>query len=207
MFTGIITNIGEVKKMVRTVTGMSVSVKCDAASLDAKKGDSIAVDGVCLTVTSSEKDIIIFDVVGNTLKKTGLSSLTSGDRVNMECAARMGDKMGGHMVSGHVDGVRAIKEFRKTSNGWILDIAVQGGDRSFLVPRGSVTIDGISLTVAEVYDNFFRVYVIPETIEATTLSSKRVGDRVNVEFDIMAKYAKQREQGVTEDKLRDAGFI
>lgn len=218
MFTGIIEETGRVETISRKGADCRLKVSCGRIAEGLKVGDSIAVNGVCLSVAnlgeaategSPERSRgIVFDVVGNTLSKTNLKRLKIGDAVNLESAMRLGDKVSGHMVTGHVDGERVVKNSMNTSKGWVIDIAKLKGDERYLVARGSVAVDGVSLTVAEIYSGFFRVYLIPLTLDETQLKLKKPGNYVNVEFDMIAKYA-ERQQGrsVTEETLRRAGFI
>ncbi len=207
VFTGIVREIGKVKSFRRDGSTMRLNVACGKVTEGLAIGDSVAVNGVCLSVTSLDGGTV-FDVVGNTLSKTGLKQLKVGDLVNLESAMKLGDKISGHMVTGHVDGVRALRSSSRTSRGWVIDVSALPEDAKYLVPKGAVSIDGVSLTVGEVYRNFFRLYLIPLTLKDTTLGSKKTGDHVNVEFDMMAKYAeKQRRGSVTKETLRRTGFM
>jgi len=207
MFTGIIQEKGKVRGISRERAGARLKISCDRINRELKTGDSVAVNGVCLSVTGVD-DSVVFDVVQNTLEKTGLKRLKAGDTVNLESAMRLGDKVSGHMVTGHVDGERAIRGNMETSKGWVIDIATVMGDKKYLVPKGAVAVDGVSLTVGETHSGFFRVYLIPLTLEETTLKLKKTGDYVNVEFDMMAKYSKKGlEGGITEETLRRTGFL
>ncbi len=208
MFTGIITEIGKVKGLTVKGTSYTLRVKCDKTAADVNAGDSVAVNGVCLSVTGV-KEGLVFDVVKNTLDKTNLRRLKPGDAVNLENALKFGGDISGHFVTGHIDGERRIKNSRKTSKGWAIDIEAMAGDEKYLVQRGSVSVDGVSLTVAEVYRGMFRIYLIPHTLENSTLGLKNAGNHVNIEFDMMAKYAAQARRGtsITEGMLREKGFI
>ena len=208
MFTGIIEETGIVKKLARKGSSVCLGVSCDKARENVKLGDSIAVNGVCLSVVEAG-DSLIFDVVLNTLNKTTLKRLKPGDKVNLERALKMGDTLGGHIVSGHIDVERRVKKNQKTSAGWVLDVEMLPGDEKHLIEKGSVSIDGISLTVGEVSRGHFTIYLIPHTLDNTTVASRKAGDYVNVEFDMLAKYAdrKDGQSSVTEDMLRDKGFI
>ncbi len=207
MFTGIIGEKGIVRGISRERSGARLKISCDKINRELKTGDSVAVNGVCLSVTDVD-DSVVFDVVRNTLAKTGLKRLKTGDTVNLESAMRLGDKVNGHMVTGHVDGERAVRNNMDTSEGWIIDIAAAMGDEKYLVPKGAVAVDGVSLTVGKTYGGFFRAYLIPLTLEETTLKLKKTGDYVNVEFDIMAKYSRKVGGGsITEETLRRTGFL
>ena len=208
MFTGIVEDIGRIKSISRGKEAVELEIACRNIWEDLRIGDSIAVNGVCLSVTKI-KGTLFFDVVKNTYEITGLKRLKVGDKVNLEGALKMGQALGGHIVSGHVDGERKIKNNYRTLKGWTLDIEKLTEDDKHLVAKGSVSIDGISLTVGEVLPNAFRIFIIPHTLESTTLEECKKGDFVNVEFDVMGKYsAKQtKTSSITENMLRNKGFI
>jgi riboflavin synthase len=208
MFTGIITETGEVRSFSRTGERGRIGVACDRTRKDLDIGDSVAVNGVCLTVVEEKNGLILFDAVGNTLAATNLGSLRSGDRVNLEQALRAGDPIGGHMVSGHIDARRKILRSRDAKEGWQLDIALSPGDDRYIVRKGSVAVDGVSLTVSEVRPDMMRIYLIPLTLRSCTLGEKRPGYIVNLEYDMMGKYAaRDRSAGITASFLREKGFI
>ena len=208
MFTGIVEEIGEVKGIYRKGDSVRLTVSCDKIKEGLELGDSVAVNGVCLSVTGKEKDVT-FDVVKNTFDLTGLKRLKAGSKVNLENAMTLGDKVSGHMVSGHIDGERIIKNNMKSSKGWTLDVSIQAGDEKYIVPKGSISIDGVSLTVGEVYSGAFRIFLIPHTLDNTILKDKKAGDYINVEFDTIAKYTQKqkREGSITKDFLQEKGFI
>lgn len=208
MFSGLVTEIGTVKAFRRKGTSARIEISCPSTAGGTSVGESIAVNGVCLTVVKVSPPVLAFDVVGNTLSGSNLRRVISGERVNLEKALKMGDAIGGHMVTGHIDGERQVKSSRVTQKGWALDISLLEGDARYLISKGSVAVDGVSLTVAELTKDHFRVYVIPHTLGNTTLDSKRSGDPVNVEFDMAAKSAvKNTPGGVTMDFLREKGFM
>jgi riboflavin synthase len=208
MFTGIITEIGEVKSIVKKGVSTLLEVKCSKTADNIALGDSVAVNGVCLSVVKMN-GALSFDVVGNTFNKTNLKRLKTKDRVNLENALKLGDTLSGHMVSGHIDCERPIRASKKTSKGWALDIGILPGDEKHIVPRGSVAVDGISLTVGEISSKSIRIFVIPHTLENTILNLKRTGDYVNLEFDMMAKYAEKKnpESSISQNMLREKGFM
>jgi len=208
MFTGIIEEKGTVKVVNKKGSHTMISVGCGKVQGGIETGDSVAVNGVCLTVTGVGKDLT-FDVVGNTLDNTNLKRLRAGTAVNLESAMKAGDKISGHMVTGHIDGERVIRKNVDTPKGRLVEIGMSPEDRKYLVAKGSVAVDGISLTVAEVEDRSFRVYLIPLTLESTTLKLKKPGEHVNVEFDIMAKYNEKapKSSGISRDFLRSTGFM
>ncbi|MBU1084695.1 MAG: riboflavin synthase [Candidatus Omnitrophota bacterium] len=217
MFAGITTEIGKISGISRKRDGLSVTVACGAIAVEEEPGDSVAVNGVCLSVTERTKNGLMFDVVKNTLTRSNIKRLKINDKVNLESALRSGERIGGHTVTGHIDGERKVSCNRRTSEGWILDIKTLPEDSKYLADRGSVAVDGISLTVGKTFPSFFRVFLIPHTLKNTVLSDRKTGDHVNVEFDIIAKYGEKRgplaENGrvltrpVTRDMLEKNGFL
>ncbi len=209
MFTGIVTETGIVKKISRQKTGIKLAVACERTGLSLREGDSVAVNGVCLTITEKKQGLLLFDVVKNTLERTALKRLKVGGRVNLEEAMKLGDAVSGHMVTGHVDGERRIRDNRNTSKGWIVSVEMRDDDEKYLVKGGSVSVDGVSLTVAEVNQSFFGIYLIPETFNRTVLKEKRPGYYVNIEFDMMIKNLRKLDKGgaITRDMLAQRGFI
>lgn len=191
MFTGIIQGTGTVKRL--TAQGMDAILHIDAAiSLeDTKIGDSIAINGVCLTVTSKTANSFSADVSAETLSKTNLNSLKSGAIVNLEKALKLNDFLGGHIVLGHVDAIGRISGKNKKANSVIFGIEITEQLMRYVVEKGSVAIDGISLTVNSCEKKVFYVNIIPHTIQATTLAFKTTGDQVNVETDILGKYVEK----------------
>jgi riboflavin synthase len=213
MFTGIIQAMGT----VRSVTGGSAGARLALDAPDLYRpiadGASICVNGVCLTVTQSDNTRIEFDVVPETLMRSTLNALKPGDRVNLEPSLRAGDRMDGHIVQGHVDGIARITEIQKGNNGYVIGFAPDNALVPYIIPKGSIAIDGISLTIAEVKDGTFTIAVIPTTLDWTTLGTARTGDRVNIETDIVARTivtTLQRMQdspsGITMEMLREHGF-
>ena len=193
MFTGIIKEIGSVKSIIKK--GLSAEVKIKARlTKDLNPGDSISVNGVCLTVKNICADVVQMDAVAETLKKTRLANLKIGEKVNLEPALKTGEPMGGHIVNGHIDGVAFIKGKMKKGNSYIFEFSLPPGLRNiskYIVDKGPVAVDGVSLTVVNVKPYLFTVSVIPYTLANTTLGFKRVGDKVNIETDVMAKYAEK----------------
>ena len=186
MFTGIIKEIGKVRSIRKTSHGIELSVDAKIVNKNINLGDSIAVNGICLSVTKNDK-CLVFDAVKNTINGTNLKRLRVASSVNLENALKMGDDLSGHMVSGHVDGEKKIINNKKTSNGWSLDIEITETDKKYLVPKGSVAIDGVSLTIGEIVSRYIRIFIIPHTLESTTLRSKKAGTYINIEFDILLK--------------------
>lgn len=188
MFTGIIEEIGEVVSFVKKGRSAVLAIQCVTAREGLRLGDSVAVDGVCMTAVTIKGGSIFFDLSGETLDRSTARFLKKGGRVNLERAARLGDRIGGHLVSGHVDGVGKIAAKKKAGSGAELNIEVPGELTRYLVEKGSVAVDGISLTVANCRGNKFTVALIPHTLNATTLKDKGVGAAVNIECDQVAKY-------------------
>ena len=208
MFTGIVQEIGLVKSVSRKKDNVELTVSCEKIKEGLELGDSVAVNGVCLSVTDNTGDVK-FDVVKNTFSLTNLKRLKAGSRVNLENAMKLGDKVSGHMVSGHIDGERIIKKNTKTSNGWVLEVSIKPGDEKYMIPKGSVSIDGVSLTIGEIYPGGFKIFLIPHTLDNTILKDKKAGDYINVEFDMMSKYTQQKnkEGSITKDFLQKKGFM
>ena len=204
MFTGIIESMGVVKKI--TTKGKDALLEIDTSMNldDIKTGDSIAISGACLTVTGISDRGFIADVSAETLAKTTLKSLKGGDKVNLEKALRLNSFLGGHLVLGHVDGVGSICERLEKSNSIIFGVEIDKQLSKYVVQKGSIAVDGISLTVNRCEKNRFYVNIIPHTARATTLESKRVRDPVNIETDILGKYI---EKLLNPDKEIDMAFL
>jgi riboflavin synthase len=211
MFTGLIQDVGKIQAVEPAGGGvrLTLSTRLDLASL--KIGDSISVDGVCLTVVRMSGTAFTAEVSPETLRKSTLSAARQGRPVNLETALKMSDPLGGHLVSGHVDGTGEILEVIPEGNSWRYRFGTSREISRYLVEKGSVAVDGISLTVAECGDNEFTVSVIPHTAQSTTLGNKKAGDRVNLENDIIAKYVekflRQREDPGKPTSKIDASFL
>ena len=191
MFTGLIIELGEVTGIERRGQNARLAVKGRAILKDIAVGDSIAINGVCLTVTDIDRDIVSFDVSGETLLSTNLGGLKRGNKVNLEPSLRPDSKMGGHFVTGHVDGVGRIKSRRLEGNAERVEIEAPAEVLYYLVRKGSVTVDGISLTVVDVFKDAFSLVIIPHTASLTTIGFKKIGDTVNLEPDMLAKYVEK----------------
>jgi len=191
MFTGLIEGVGRVVRMVST--GGAARLRADIGPMaeGVQHGDSIAVNGACLTVTQTG-EVCEFDVSAETLRVTTLAALKPGDRLNIERALRVGDRLGGHFVLGHVDAVGDITALTRESGQTTLSVHAAPDIIEQLIPKGSVAVDGISLTVAAITTDGFSVAVIPATLDATTLGDKRSGDRVNLELDVIGKYVQRQ---------------
>ena len=187
MFTGIVEEIGTVKSINSNFISISASKIFD----DIKLGDSIAVNGVCLTVTRFDKNTFDADVSNETLRRTNFGQLKSGSKVNLERAMPMNGRFGGHIVSGHIDDTGIIKRIKKDNGFLTLEISAKENIMRYIIEKGSVTIDGISLTIANLYDKSFDIAVIIHTIKETILQYKREGDIVNIENDVIGKYVER----------------
>ncbi len=216
MFTGIVEELGTIKHISLSGNSGSIAIKASKVLGGTKIGDSIAVNGVCLTVTTLQPDGFTADVMAETMRRSGLSDVKPGDRVNLERAMAANGRFGGHIVSGHIDGTGTISEFRKEENAVWVRIETTPQILGLIVEKGSICIDGISLTVATVSKRDFQVSIIPHTADETTLLQKKPGDRVNLENDVIGKYvqkfmglAPEKEEersGLTMDMLKDLGF-
>ncbi|SIN43708.1 riboflavin synthase [Micromonospora cremea] len=192
MFTGIVEELGEVVRVSSTAGDSAlVAVRGPLVTSDARHGDSIAVNGVCLTVVEAADGVFTADVMGETLRRSALGALRPGDPVNLERAAALGSRLGGHLVQGHVDGVGEVIS-REPAEQWeTVRFRLPAALARYVVEKGSITIDGVSLTVAEVGADEFSVGLIPTTLKLTTLGAKGVGDPVNLEVDVLAKYVER----------------
>jgi riboflavin synthase len=191
VFTGIVEELGEIVALDRDGDSARLSVRGPLVVSDAVHGASIAVNGVCLTVTDVKDDAFTVDVMKETLDRSGLAALSPGSPVNLERPVRPADRLGGHIVQGHVDGVGHIVS-REPGDRWdVVTIGLPADLARYVVDKGSITVDGISLTVVEARDDAFTVALIPTTLELTTLGRKRPGDVVNLEVDIVAKYVER----------------
>jgi riboflavin synthase len=187
MFTGIIEELGTVTDWTPSADAARVTVRAPLAVSDAKHGDSISVSGVCLTVVDQGEDWFTADVMAESIAMSTLGSLAQGTLVNLERAAKVGDRIGGHIVQGHIDGTAQILSITDGSAWRIVRFALERELASLVTRKGSIAIDGISLTVSAVGDDWFEVSLIPETLQVTTLGARAVGDRVNLETDILAR--------------------
>ena len=188
MFTGLIEDLGTVRELRQGSAGARLSVATAIPMDELKLGESIAVNGICLTVTSFGGGSFTADVSPETLDRSNLSALLPGSRVNLERALRLGDRLGGHWVSGHVDAVGILEQLQRDGNAWRLGFRLPAEISRYLVEKGSVAIDGISLTVNSVCAETFSVAIIPHTLALTTLKEAKVGAQVNIETDILGKY-------------------
>ncbi len=188
MFTGLVLGLGYVSEIARRDGGARLSIDAGALPLDAALGDSISVNGTCLTVVAIRGNALSFDLSDETLRSSNLGLLRVRDRVNLEPSLRPNTKMGGHFVTGHIDGVGKIQSKKLTGDVYTIVIGVDPKIAGYLVEKGSVAVDGISLTVVEVMRESFSIVIIPHTASLTTIGLKTAGDTVNVEVDILGKY-------------------
>lgn len=211
MFTGIIEEVG----YVRRIDGGQLAVDCRKVVDDVRLGDSIAVNGVCLTVTSFDKNHFTADVMPETVRRTSFAELGKGSPVNLERALTLASRLGGHIVSGHIDGTGEIVSFQAEGNAILMKIAAGNEILRYVVEKGSVALDGISLTVAAVTGQDFTVSLIPHTREVTNLGSKKAGSPLNIETDVLGKYVekmlagsepKQQKSGLSRSFLLENGF-
>ena len=191
MFTGIIEEIGIIQKIIKGEKSSVISIKASKILEETIPGDSICVNGVCLTVTKMTKDTFEADVMAETLRKSNIGKLSIGSKVNLERALKLEGRFGGHIVSGHIDGVGEIISLIKEDNATWVTVKTSKDILKYIVMKGSIAIDGISLTVAYIDNEVFKVSIIPHTKESTTLLGKKVGDLVNLESDIIGKYVKR----------------
>ncbi len=188
MFTGLIEEVGKVKQINRKSAGLSIEVQAEKVLQDSKIGDSIAINGVCLTITKMTDRTFFFDVSQETLNRSNLKYIKVGESVNLERAMKPSDRLGGHIVQGHVDTIGYITGITPSGEHTIFKIKLPSEYRHLIVEKGSIAVDGISLTINQIEDDQIFFNIIPHTIENTNLKERKVGDAVNIEFDIIGKY-------------------
>lgn len=209
MFTGIVEETGTVVEIRRGTHSAVIVINAEAVTEDLKIGDSVAVNGVCLTVIDFDKNGFSADIMHETLRRSSLAETKRGDRVNLERAMRADGRFGGHIVTGHIDGVGDIVSTRRDDTAVWYTVKADKSVLKYIVEKGSVAIDGISLTVAGVTDSDFSVSVIPHTADVTILGSKKRGDKANIETDIIGKYVEKlnkQNSGITREFLTQYGF-
>lgn len=194
MFTGIIEEMGEVLAWEPTGDAARITVRGPLAVSDASHGDSISVSGVCLTVVDQGEDWFTADVMAQTISMSTLKEPTPGTKVNLERAARVGDRLGGHIVQGHIDGTGRVLGIRNSDSWRVVRISLEPELAPLVASKGSIAVDGVSLTVSDVGADWFEVSLIPETLTATTLGLREVGDQVNLETDILARHVERMLQ-------------
>ncbi len=197
LFTGIVESFGTVRKIAARQEGRVLTISTDMDLSGSRVGDSIAVNGACLTATRLEPDVFDVDMAPETVDRTTFKHAKAGMRVNLERALRLSDRIDGHLVSGHIDGTGTIVSLKKRSNALIIRIGAAGSLMAEMIEKGSVAVDGISLTINSCSDTDFEVSVIPHTAQATTLGLKSPGDEVNIETDMIGKYIRKMLQQAT----------
>lgn len=218
MFTGLIEDLGTIREIGRKNGSFVIKVDTDLDLSDSKIGDSISISGICLTVVDLEKNSFSFDVSPETMSRTLLKNLGRGDKVNLERAMKLNDRFGGHIVSGHIDGTGTILNKTEEGNSIKIEIEVATGLSRYIVEKGSVAVDGVSMTVNGCREGSFTINVIPHTAEYTTLILKKMGDKINVETDLIGKYVEKilNQTGVVDNSqkkdidykfLEESGFI
>lgn len=215
MFTGIVEEIGIVKSIKRGTRSAVLNIQANKVLEDMRMGDSINTNGICLTVTGFDSKGFTVDVMFETIKRTNLNDLLPGSKVNLERALQISDRLGGHLVSGHIDGTGSISNIQKDDNAILYTIECDVKIAKYIIEKGSVGIDGISLTVVNVNDKNFTVSIIPHTVEMTNLSEKNIREMVNIECDMIGKYVEKflmasspekKENNIDLDFLTKHGF-
>ena len=209
MFTGLIEALGTVRRVASAGPGKDLLLGAPSLAGELALGESVAINGACLTVVAHDEDTCFFQAGPETLQRTNLGALAAGDRVNLERALRLGDRLGGHLVQGHIDGVGRITERRREGDWELVWFGCPAELAAQMVRKGSVAVDGVSLTLVDVTADAFSVALIPHTLEQTTLGFKQAGAVVNLETDLLATYVWKclRGGGVTQETLRQAGFL
>jgi riboflavin synthase len=215
MFTGIIEELGTIEEVISQGKGIRFRVHASTSSEELSISDSIAINGVCQTVVGKKKKSFDVEAVEETLKKSNLGQLSRGNKVNLELPLKINERLGGHFVLGHVDCVGIISSVERLSNSFLFTIEVADEFSKYIIPRGSIAVDGVSLTIAEVMNNSFIIAIIPHTFENTIFQFYTVNSKVNIEFDMIGKYIKRlmnkdsngsEKQFLTEKHLRELGF-
>ena len=212
MFTGIIEEVGTIKQIQKNPASAVITIAADTVLEQTKIGDSIAVNGVCLTVTDLKAGSFTADVMHETLRRSSLGSVRTGSPVNLERAMQLGGRFGGHIVSGHIDGTAKVISLNRNRESFDLEIELSDEQIRYVIRKGSICVNGISLTVAEISGKRIKIAVIPHTYECTALSELKTGENVNIEVDIMAKYIEKflsmsdNRSGINMDFLQRNGF-
>jgi len=213
MFTGIIEEISTIARITRGTQSGQIVIQAEKVLEDCKIGDSIAVNGACLTVIRTGADSFTADVSPETLRRTNLGELSRGDKVNLERSLKLQDRLGGHIVLGHVDEVGLITGMQAEDNATIMRVAVSSDTMRYIVQKGSVCVDGVSLTITNLLENSFDVSLIPHTKAVTTMGTKKVGDQVNIEVDILGRYVERllpqetKQSSISTEFLSEHGFL
>lgn len=215
MFTGLVEEIGYLESVVHSGNSMKIRIKASRVLENVRKGDSISTNGVCLTVTSFDSSTYTADVMPETMRLTNLGRLVKGSPVNLERAMLAGGRFGGHIVSGHIDGIGHVRSFKEEDNATWISVECPDELLKYIVAKGSIAMDGTSLTVVDTDNSGFRVSIIPTTKDETALLRKKAGDPVNLECDILGKYVERllsykddsRKKDISMDFLKDNGFL
>ena len=215
MFTGIIEELGEISNLEKHASGARIKISAKVVTKNAAEGDSIAVNGVCLTALSIKADSFSADISGETLNRSTLGKLNVGTKVNLERAVTILTRLGGHIVQGHVDARGKFLGAVQTGDFWTVRISFPKEIGQYLVYKGSISVEGISLTIADLAEDSFEIAVIPKTWELTNLSALKSGDEVNLEADVIAKYVErimlykreEKKEAITMEKLTKLGFV
>ena len=215
MFTGIVKGVGEIVGVRKEGDSISIDIRPEFEIKDISRGDSISIDGVCLTVVDIAKGVLRFDISSETLKRSTLKEIKRGNRVNMEPAITLSTPLGGHLVTGHVDCTAKIVKKINRGRHWIYVFEIPKDISRYIIEKGSIAVDGISLTINSCGENSFEVNIIPETGEVTNILKKGVGDLVNIETDIIGKYVEKfltksnihQSEGISEDTLKRYGYL
>lgn len=214
MFTGIIEEIAKIDKTKPIAGGLSIKIEANKILDDISVNDSICIDGVCLTVTNFDNSGFWVDAVGATLEKSTFAFINSSSYVNLERSVKLNDRLGGHLVQGHVNGIGTISEIQKLGENYLLKIIIPENLERYLIKEGSIAVNGISLTIAELNRNEISLSIIPHTWQNTNLKDKKVNDKVNIEIDVLAKYVEKlltknnstSEKKITENWLKEIGY-
>jgi riboflavin synthase len=203
MFTGIIEEVGKIKKIQKGSQSIKLTIEANKVLEDSKIGDSISTNGVCLTITEMSKSHFSVDVMYETMHRTNIKDMQTGSLLNLERALTLNTRLGGHLVSGHIDGLGKIKSGRQEDIAKVFTIETDEKLLKYVIAKGSIAIDGISLTVVEVLNNTFSVSIIPHTQNQTTLFSKKIGETVNIECDLIAKHVEKLLEPKSSSKLNE----
>jgi len=213
MFTGIVEETGKIDKSAPIAGGLEIKINAQKVLEDIKVNDSICVDGVCLTVTKYHKNSFSVDAVGATLEKTTFNKIQEHDLVNLERSVRLNDRLGGHLVQGHVNGIGTISEIQKLGENYLVKIKIPVDLERYVIKEGSIAINGISLTIADLEKNEISISIIPHTWQNTNLKAKKVNDPVNIEIDMLAKYVEKLlinvenpSKKISEGWLKELGY-
>lgn len=213
MFSGIIEDIGQIQRIDTIKGGIKLTISATKIFDDLKIGDSVSVDGVCLTVTSINKNYFTVDAVGDTLKKTTLKEIKNNSHVNLERAIKFNERIGGHLIQGHINNIAKIKQLIKLGENFLLKLELPEDLMKYIIKEGSIAVDGISLTVTDIFENTISISIIPHTWQHTTLKFKKENDLVNIEVDYTAKYIENflknylsQKGELTELRLKNLGY-